>query len=653
MQVTSRQPQDAMVGTLYDTRSGDKSVQRALCMPVVGKSQDSFVWLEKSLDKFAISKSTKATKTSSSIIIVDDSSRNALQRFVSGNSTLYQRLADRNVRFVSSKAIMKFVHKKYGANPIPEWLRNLRELSFANSEKISLDSLLRANILKLLCPDYAFSRDKRLHRLAVVDADSLIPIQPTTPSAVRSAVFINLRMMFQLDTVDGCTFRTPVPGIYADSEFILTLLKRLGTDLRVSEFIHSFSFSSGLHQSFNEFGSRALAEALTRDVIRIINHLQGLPWLAMAGDTAKKFLARGRHLAEGDQFIGAAVGVKNLAHGQVRPAEVVCFQHCYDLQRADILTCPVAMGCALNLYELQSIMSGLVLEPLLRIALQSLVDDIDKLSATATIHLCCGTGAKLATPEICRKALDHNQCLQSVRSSREFSIIPLIGVDNEKDYNYDVLFHQNVTDKLLTLFSSPLQDWEFQATEANFRIFQNSPGNPAPRTTLALGKEHADMLLGNATAFFQLDPSWQLDCTDRQKSASPQDFSPFDQSRMGFRYGAVAGLMDELFSFTPLPTQYTWLYNSGRGFLFGGNVGLALGLGEHVYLQYIEPIVPDGSAKAFVRSVVSKSFLAAAVVQGGLFNALGSVAGYTFTRNAAQVVRSFWTHTRQNVPDNV
>ena len=159
------------------------------------------------------------------------------------------------------------------------------------------------------------------------------------------------------------------------------------------------------------------------------------------------------------------------------------------------------------------------------------------------------------------------------------------------------------------------------------------------------------MLLGNTSAFFQLDPSWSLKCPKKTASAqSTQESTLLDQPIAGFKYGAVTGLADELFSFTPLPTRYTWLYNSARGLLFGGQVGLALGVGEHVYLQYIEPALPDGLLKACIRPVASNTFLAAALVQGQALGVLGSVAGYTAVRSAGKIARYVWSRVRHPKP---
>ena len=112
----------------------------------------------------------------------------------------------------------------------------------------------------------------------------------------------------------------------------------------------------------------------------------------------------------------------------------------------------------------------------------------------------------------------------------------------------------------------------------------------------------------------------------------------------------MAGLADELFSFTVLPTQYTFLYNNCRGFLFGGNIGLALGLSEHIYLKYIEPALPDGLLKTCIRPVASNVFLAAAVMRGEVLSALGSVAGYTAVRHLGKMARSFWPQKKHTGP---
>ena len=187
---------------------------------------------------------------------------------------------------------MKFVRNKYGNNPIPQLLYDLGQLSFANQRKADLKDYLRATVLKLLCPDYAFSKDKQLQRVAVVDADSLIPIQPgNTPAVGKSRMPIGLRTHMELTTPENCTFSMP-DFAFADSEFILTLYQQLGLELSRPEFIQSISLTSHVQDSFNEFGSAKLAEELTGGVIQIVDLLQQVEWVAMPAETWEKLLAQ-------------------------------------------------------------------------------------------------------------------------------------------------------------------------------------------------------------------------------------------------------------------------------------------------------------------------------------------------------------------------
>ena len=144
MQIARQQPLTAAMDTTPNP-SGRKPVQRALCTAVVGKSQYTLEWLEKSLDKFAVSKSENSGK---SIIIVDNDSMATLQRYTSGDSTLYRRLLDRDVTFVTSNSVMKFIRTKYGNNPLPQLLRDLRQLPFTDQGKADLKDQLRTIILK-------------------------------------------------------------------------------------------------------------------------------------------------------------------------------------------------------------------------------------------------------------------------------------------------------------------------------------------------------------------------------------------------------------------------------------------------------------------------------------------------------------------------
>ena len=643
MQISRQQPLTTAMDTTPN-QPGHKPVQRALCRVAVGKCQYAFAWLEKSLDKFAVSKSENSGK---SIIIVDNNSMAMLQRYASGDSTLYHRLLDRDVTFVTSKSVMKFIRTKYGNNPLPELLRDLRQLSFTDQGKTDLKDNLRTIILKFLCPDYAFSRYQQLQRVGVVDADSLIPIQPdATALTGKSQVPISLRVELMIKTLEGCTFRTP-DSVFADSEFILTLLKQLSNTPNWPNTIHKFSYGSKIHDSFWDFGSAEMAKELSEGVIQIADHLQQYPWFAMPAETRENFLTRG-YLAEGDQLIGAGYGVKNLVGDLNYPADLICFQNCIDLRRNDMETCLVNMGCAKSRYELQGIIASFLFNPMILISLQSLVRDMATLPPGTDVHLCCGTGARQGTPDLCHNALDRTQCLQAINGSNHYYLVHLAGQVSNQDFNYDVLLHSDAIEKLLPSFSSPLMDWNFQSSDPYLRILENPP----PRPIMALGREHADMLLGNASAFFQLDASWTLECPKKTASAqSAQESTLLDQPIAGFKYGAVTGLADELFSFTPLATRYTWLYNSARGLLFGGKVGLALGLSEHVYLQYIEPVLPDGLLKACIRPVASNTFLAAALVQGQTLSVLGSVAGYTAVRTAGKLARYFWPRSQRNTAE--
>ena len=340
--------------------------------------------------------------------------------------------------------------------------------------------------------------------------------------------------------------------------------------------------------------------------------------------------------------------MKNLVRDLNYPADMICFQHCTDLRRSDMETCPVSMLCAKSRYELQGTVASFFFNPLLLVSLKSLVRDIATPSPTTDVHLCCGNGARQNTPDFCHNALDHTQCLQAANETNDYYLVHLVGIVRDRDFNYDVLFHWDAIDKLLSSFSSPLMDWNFQSSDPYLMVLDNQQ----PRSIMALGRKHADILLGNASAFFQLDASWTLACPQKTASAqSAPESTLIDQPIAGFKYGTVAGLADELFSFTPLPTRYTWLYNSARGLLFGGQVGLALGLSEHVYLQYIEPALPDGLFKACIRPVASNTFLAAALMQGQALSVLGSVAGYTAVRTVGKILRYLSPLSQQNTAE--
>ena len=622
-------------------RFDNKPVQRALCTVVVGNNPYPLAWLEKGLDTFAITKSADRGK---SIVIVDSQSTAMLQRYVSGDSTLYQRLQDRGVAFVASKSIMKFVRTKYGNNPLPELLRNLRRLPFVDQGEADLKEQLRANILKSLCADYAFSRDKQLQWVGVVDAGSLIPIQPgAIASTGKSPAPFSLRLEFGINTSDGCTFTTPDP-VFTDIEFLLALIRQDKKVPNWPESIDEVSYKTEVHDSFRQLGSPELAEELTGSVVQIANLLQKMPWYSMGAETKKNFKTRG-YLVESDPMLVHKDGVRNLLRDLNSPQDMICFHHCADLRRSDIMDCPAVMRCFENLHQLQQILLAIFFDPQLRLSLRSLIRDLEKLPPGTNVHLCCGDGAKLVTPDLCHNALDRKDCVQFLhRQIDGYNMIYLAGTATKRDLRYDVLFHDRESDKLLPMFSSPLMDWRFQASESYLRLSEHD----VPNSAMALGKEHADILRSNTSAFFQLDASWSPQCPQRPSGTLPHAL--LNQSITGFKYGTVAGLADELFSFTVLPTQYTFLYNNCRGYFFGGNIGLALGLSEHIYLKYIEPALPDGLLKTCIRPVASNVFLAAAVMRGEVLSALGSVAGYTAVRHLGKMARSFWPQKKHNGP---
>ena len=644
MQISGQPPLNTVANSAPNqpghARFDNKPVQRALCTVVIGNKPYSLAWLEKSLDTFAI---TKSADRGSSIVIVDSQSTPMLQRYVSGDSTLYQRLQDRGVSFVASKSIMKFVRTKYGNNPLPELLRNMRRLPFVEQGKGDLKEQIRANILKSLCADYAFSRDKQLQWVGVVDADSLIPIQPgTTASTGKSLAPFSLRLSLGINTSDGCTFRTPDP-VFTDIEFLLNLTRVANKVPNWPESINRVSYKTQAHDSFRQLGSPELAEQLTGSVVQVASHLLQAPWYAMGAETKKNYMTRG-YITESDPMLQFRSRLTNLVRDLEYPADLICFYHCTDLRRIDTKTCPGSMGCYENLYQLQKVLMALLYTPQLQLSLQSLVRDLEKLPPDTNVHLCCGDGAALLTPDICHNAFNHKRCVQFLHSHMNdgYAMIHLAGETAKSDFSYDVLFRKSESDKLLPSFSSPLMDWRFQASESYIRLFDHH----VPKSAMALGKEHADILWSNTSAFFQLDASWSLECP--QRPSGPQPHALLNQSITGFKYGAVAGLADELFSFTALPTHYTLLYNSCRGFFFGGNIGLSLGLSEHIYLKYIEPALPDGLLKTCIRPVASNVFLAAAVMQGQALSALASVAGYTAVRNLGKMARSFWPQTKHN-----
>ncbi len=66
-------------------------------------------------------------------------------------------------------------------------------------------------------------------------------------------------------------------------------------------------------------------------------------------------------------------------------------------------------------------------------------------------------------------------------------------------------------------------------------------------------------------------------------------------------------------------------------------------MGENIYLEYIEPALPEGLLKACIRPVASNALLAAALLQGqSLRIVAASVAGYAAARVAGKMARYVW-----------
>ena len=72
-----------------------------------------------------------------------------------------------------------------------------------------------------------------------------------------------------------------------------------------------------------------------------------------------------------------------------------------------------------------------------------------------------------------------------------------------------------------------------------------------------------------------------------------------------------------------------------------------LSLGENIYLQYIEPALPDGLLKACIRPVARNTLLAAALLQGQTVSVLASMAGYAAVRSTGTMARYLWTRAGQ------
>lgn len=613
----------------------DRLVHRATCRVLIGKYQDALPWLEQSLNKFAVSKSaTNHGLTGNSILIVDSASVSVLKSHASGNSTLYDRLIENNVKLVPVQEVMNFLVNKYNQNPIPELVSNLKKLPLAEkrpgqnkADSSGLD-FFRASLLKLLCADYTFSLDERVSQVAVVDADSLMPLHPgSSEQGTRSGTPMSLEASLSGITADHCTFNWL--RALTDVDFVQKIINAPKSSKTLSGWHYRFS----QHDMFNEFSSRDAARNLTLGVLRVARTLNGRSWMP-----EDKALALFKELKLSVPDGAGIYPIPPLELGESLPELLhnsgdfigkLVYWHCIPYEPPGSGNCIsdiTRMGHMHWLYiDLQRTFSKV----LHRMRVQSLLTSISHLPEKASFSYCCDLNAQRNDRNFCLNSRPHYQCKEALEEDSSLAMVDFSETVNVffLRNRQGLLFPKALFEKLSPHFNAPMKDWDFIASENNYRVVTSFKEQRNPRTYYSFGMEGADRFLKNATSFATTPPTGRMHCPEAWELQA-RDF------KAGLYTGLAAGILDELFIYSvPSPNAATSLCaRLGRGYLLGGGTGMAISLADHFYYQRIQPLLPEGMFGTCVDTIVTKGILVTTILTGGYLNAFGSMVSYTFFR---------------------
>lgn len=630
----------------------DRLVHRATCRVLLGKYQNALPWLEQSLNKFTLTKSaTNHDFTGKSILIVDSSSVGVLKSQASGKSTLYDRLIENNVKLVPVQEVMQFLVNKYNQNPIPELVSNLKKLPLAQKRPGQREAdpsalnFFRANLLKLLCADYTFSLDERISQVAVVDADSLMPLHPrSSAQSTRSGAPMSLEASLSGLTAEHCRFNWL--RALADVDFFQKIINAPKSSKTL--LIWQYTFSQ--HDMFNEFSSRDAARNLTLGVLRVASTLNGRSW--MPEDKARALFKEIKAMPDGERIPPLELGesLPALLHNSGGLMDKLMFWHCIPYEPPGSGNCILSASSVGDIQELYIDLKGTFSEILLRMRLQSLLTSISHLPEKASFSYCCDLDAQRIDSNLCLNSRPHYQCMEALKEDSSLTMVDFSETVNVffNRNRQGLLFPKALFEKLSPHFNAPMKDWDFIASENNYRMVTSFKEQRDPRIYYSFGMEGADRFLKNATSFAQTPPTGRMHCSDG-----------WELSKRDFKAGLVAGLaasaFDEWFIYSvPSPNAAISLcVRLGRGYLLGGGSGMAISLADHFYHQRIHPILPEGIFRKCIDTIVTNGIVVTTILTGGYFNFFGSMVGYTIFKAIFRFSVRLHENVEQEEPDHV
>ena len=610
----------------------DRLVHRASCRVLLGKHQNAMPWLELSLNKFAVTKSAKNHDlTGNSILIVDKDSVSVLKSYASGRSTLYDRLIEHNVKLVPVQQVMKFLVSKYGQNPIPELVSNLKKVPLPQKKlEANAHYFFQENLIKLLCADFTFSLDKRFSQVAVVDADSLMPLHPersakiTRPGGAPMSLWVTLFGKL----TNGCSYR--LPRTLADVDFVQKIInapKSSGT-VRKSNYIVL------QHDMFNEFSSRDTASDLTLRVLQVARALSGASWAP--GDEARVRFIGIDKLPGGDVNrtappLPVGESLPELLQNSRNSLDELCYWHCLPYEQPGSSNCVFRAKCVDEMKTLYTDLKVAFTQTLYRMRLKSLLTSISHLPEKSSFLHCCDD-AQRTDSGICWNSRPYHQCEQALKKNSSLAMLDFSEAMSDWFYSNDhgLLFPKTSFENLLSHFNAPMEDWNFMASENNYMVDYFFEVKRTPHVFFSYGTEGADRFIRNASAFVESNPSGKLHCPSVAQRADiwRRDFE------VGCHVGLIAGVIDECYVHLAPPHSKvaSLCFRTGRGYFLGGGTGVVIGLAEHLYNQHVYPLLPEGPVRTCIDTVVSNGLVVTTVIAGGFFNVVGSMVGYTLLR---------------------
>nr|MDT0253520.1 hypothetical protein [Endozoicomonas sp.] len=540
-----------------------------------------------------------------SIIIIDKKTEELLRKPSPGSKSLYDRLSDIGVMFVHvenkehKSDIHDFIKEKFGTDSLKTGMDLFKKIPLPLKEEGFDYGHFRSVAYQLICPAYAYSLDKTLDSVAVIDADSLAPLGARSISlnVTRAAMPISLRGGIFIDQGD----ETEISVLF-DFEFFKTLNGYTWIEIKgIADIVMIVRITF----AFKEINSRAAANDLARSTLaRIKSYIDEPRWqINKSGDEL--------HLAE-----SAYITLGSIIDSQSQ-IENMCFLNCLYFDRYSVHDCSefLSLKCFKSDRDFQALLLGTMLNSAYAASLvRSLKENANE---DPSIRLCLNSekhehSKKNIYPTI-------NECWEQY-SAQE-------GVDYEfysfEDAGFGVMFDRQQLSNMTHLFSNPMKEWGVVGSEEEY-LWDAQQTLIQPRFLPIVSEAHGRGLRdGNLTAITSLTEE-----TTPGTSVDGIDYS--------IKYGAASGLLDELMDRFGLQDACSSLvYSMVRGYLFGQIPGCLLGGLGSTYCHWIEPRLGDGQLKSFLSYAVPKSFLLARAAQNPVGTAC-SFIGYQGTRTIIQ-----------------